>query len=79
MWSPVLLSRTSVLIHPKRRSLQLLTLDSQSVPLLSSSTLATTRLFSVSVSLLLFYRQVHLCHISGSTCKRYCMLFVFLI
>ena len=56
-------SRTSLLIHSKCNSVHLLTPNSQSLPLLPApSPLATTGLFSMSVSLFLFCRQVHLCH-----------------
>ena len=47
-------------------------------PTLSLSSLAATSLFSMSMSLFLFCRKVHLCHILDSRCKRYHMVFVFL-
>ena len=40
--------------------------------------MATTSLSSRSVSLFLFYRYVHLCHIFDSTYKLYHMIFAFL-
>ena len=75
---PVLYSRTLLFIHPIYNSLPLLIPDSQSFPPTPSSPLATTSLFSMSVSLFLFCRQVHLCHISDSTYKCYYMVFIFL-
>ena len=47
-------------------------------PTPSPSPLATTSLFSMSVSLFLFYKQVHLCYILDTTYKWYYMIFVFL-
>ena len=52
---PCLYSRTSLLIHSKCHSLHLVTPNSQSIPLLPSL-LATTSLFSTSMSLFLFCR-----------------------
>ena len=75
---PVLYSRISLLIHSTWNSLHLLTPNSLSIPLLPPSPEATTRLFSASVSLLLFCRQVPLCHVSDATFKWYHMVFVFL-
>ena len=63
IYSPVLYSRTLLFIHPIYTSLPLLIPNSQSFPPPPSSPLATTTLFSMSVSLFLFCRQVHLCHI----------------
>ena len=65
-------------MHSIYASLHLLTPNSQSVPLPPLSCLATTSLFSVSVSLFLFCRWVHLCRILDSTYKWYHMVFVFL-
>ena len=42
----------------------------------SLSPLATTSLFSMSVSLFLFCRWAHLCHILDSMCKRYLSHFI---
>ena len=50
----------------------------QTPSLPSPHPLATITLFSMSVSLFLFCRQVHSSHILESTCKRYHMVFVFL-
>ena len=66
------------IIHPIYNSLHLLTLNSQSVPLLFPSLLATTSLFSMTVNLFLFCRYISLCHILHSTYKRCHMVFVFL-
>ena len=54
-------------------SLHLLTPASQSF--LCNPFLATTSLFSMSVSLFLFHRYVHLCHSSDFTYKWYHMVF----
>ena len=78
MWFPVQYSRTSLLIHSKCNSLRLLTPNSPSIPLPPPPPLATTGLFSMSVSLCLFCRQVHLCHILDSAYTRYHMVSVFL-
>ena len=75
---PVLYSRTLLFIPPIYNSLHLLMPHSQPFPLPPPSSLATTSLFSMSVSLLLFHRQVHLCHTLDSTCKWQHMVFVFL-
>ena len=69
----VLYKRTSLLSHSN--SSHLLTPNSPSIPLPPLSW-ATTSLSSMSVSLFLFYRQVHLCHILDSTYKWYHMAFV---
>ena len=53
---PVLYSRTSLPIHSKCNSLHLPTPNSPSIPLPLHSPLATTSLFSKSVSLFLFCR-----------------------
>ena len=50
----MLYSRTLLFIHPIYTSLHLLTPNSQSIPLLSPSPLATTSLFFMSVSLFCF-------------------------
>ena len=65
----LLYSRTLLFIHPLYNSLQLLIPKSQSFPPPLSSSLATTSLFSMSVSLFLIHRYVHWCHILYSTCK----------
>ena len=56
-------------IRPVSNSLHLLTPNSHSIPPASPSSLATTSLFSVSVSLFPLHREVRLCHILGSTYK----------
>ena len=71
---PCAISRTLLFIHSIYNSLHLLIPNSQSFP---SSILGNHSLFSVSVSLFLFHRYVHLCHISDSTYKWY-HIFVFL-
>ena len=58
----VLHSRTLLSIHSKCDSLQLLTPNPQSIPLPLLSLLPTVSLFSMSVSLFLFYRWVHVWH-----------------
>ena len=63
---------------PKCKSLHLLTPNSQSIPPSLPSPLASTRLFSMPVSLFLFCRYVHLHHILDSMYKWYHMVFVFL-
>ena len=60
---PELHGRTALLIHSKCNSLHLLTPNCPSLPLPPPSPLATTGLFSMSMSLLLFCRWVHLHHI----------------
>ena len=72
---PVPCSRTSVSVHPVDESLPLLIPNSQSFPPSSTSPLATTHLFSTSVSLSLFHRYLHFYSISDSTCKWYHMVF----
>ena len=67
--SPVLYNRILSFIHSIYNSLHLLTPNSPSIPPPSPSPLATTVLFSKSVSLPLSHRQVHLCLILDSTCK----------
>ena len=73
---PVLYSRILLFIHSKCNSLRLLTLSPQSIPLPLSSRLVTRSLSSMSGSLSLFCRLVHLCHILDSMCKWYHMVFV---
>ena len=82
---PVLYSRSLLIIYSKYNTnrLHLLIPNSQSIPLHlpplpHSHSLIITSQFSRSVSLFLFFRYVHLCHILDSTCKWYCMEFVFL-
>ena len=60
--SLVLQSSTSLLIHSKCKSLHLLTPNSQSISPIPQP-LAITSLFSMSTSLFLFSRQVHLCYV----------------
>ena len=74
----MLYSRILLLIHSRWNSLYLLTPNSQSIPFPPPSLLATTILFSMSVSLSLFCILVHLCHILDSTYKWHHMVFVFL-
>ena len=50
----------------------------QTPSLLLSLPLRTTSVFSMSLGLLLFCRQVHLCHILDYTYKWYHMVFIFL-
>ena len=59
----------ALFIHSFYNSMHLITPISPSFPPLSFSSLATTSLFSLSVSLFLFHRYVHLCHILDSTFK----------
>ena len=68
----------TLLIHPVYSSLLLLIPNSQSISLPSPSPLATTSLFSMSLSQFLFHRPVNLCHILDSTYKWYCTVFVIL-
>ena len=76
---PVLYNRIPLLIHSKYNSLHLPTPNPLTIPLPPLSPLATTSLFSMSVSLFLFCAifQVHLCHISDSTYKWYHMVLSF--
>ena len=67
--APCALQQTLLLIHSLCNSLHLLIPASHSMPLPIPSPLATTSLFSMSVSL--FHRQVHLDHILDSTWKWY--------
>ena len=64
-----------VFIHSKCDSLYLLTSNSQFILLPPSSPLAITSLFSMFVSLFLFCRYVHLCHILDNTYKWCYMVF----
>ena len=68
-------SRTSLFIHSPYSSLHLPTPSSYSIPLLPASLLETPSLFSVS--LFLFCREVHLCHVLDSTSKWYHMILSF--
>ena len=70
----MLYNRTLLFIHPIYNSLHLLNPNSQSFPF----PLATTSLFSMSVSQFLDHRYVHLCHLLDSTYKWYHLVFVFL-
>ena len=58
----MLYSRTLLFIHPIYTSWHLLIPNFQSNPLPTPSLLATTNLFSMSVSLFLFHRLIQLCH-----------------
>ena len=60
-----------------QNNLHLLISNSLSTPPPPHSSLATTGLFSASVSLFLFGRYVYLCYILDHTYKRYHMVFVF--
>ena len=55
--------------RPTYNSLHLLIPNSPFLPRPTPSPLAATSLLSVSVSLFLFRKKVHLCHISDSTYK----------
>ena len=68
---------TLLFAHPIYNSLHLLIPNYQSF-LPPPSSLATTSLFSMSVSQFLFCRYVHLCHILDSTYKWYHMVLIFL-
>ena len=72
----VLYSRTLLFIPSLYNNLHLLIANSPSISSPPPST--TTSLFSVSMSLLLFRRQLHLCQILDSTYKWYHMVSVFL-
>ena len=74
VWFPVLYSWALLFIGITHASLHLPVPNSQSIRPHPPSSLASIRLFSVSVSL--FHRSVHLCHILDSTCQRYHMVFV---
>ena len=74
---PVLYSRTLLFIHSKYNSLHLHTTNSQSIPL-PLQPLESIGLSSMSVSIILFRRQIHLCHILDSTYNCCHMVFVFL-
>ena len=69
-------SRTSLFIRSKFNAST--NPNSLFIPFPPPFLLATTSLFSISESLFLFCRQVHLCHILDSTFKWYHMIFVFL-
>ena len=75
---PNYVHKTSLFIHSKCNHLYVLTPNSQSIPHPPPSPLAITSLFSMSVSLFLFCRQIHLHHILDSTYKWYYIVFVFL-
>ena len=60
-------SRTLLFISSVYKSLHLAIPTSQSIPPPSPSPLATTSQFPISMSL--FHRSVHLCHILDSTYK----------
>ena len=66
VWFPVLYSWALLFIGITHASLHLPVPNSQSIRPHPPSSLASIRLFSVSVSL--FHRSVHLCHILDSTC-----------
>ena len=74
----VLYSRTSLFIHPIYNSSHLPIPNSQAIPLPPSFSLAARSLFSMTVSLFLFYAQVYLHHILDSIYKWYQRVFVFL-
>ena len=66
--------RILLFIHLIYHTLPLWIPNSQSIPSQPTLTLATTRLFSMSVSLFWFHRYVDLYHILESTCKWYHMI-----
>ena len=66
---PVLYSRALLPIHSICNSMQLPAPNFQLIPLQSPYPLTATSLFSVSESLFLLCRQVHLCHILDCTYK----------
>ena len=72
----MLYGRTLLFIHPIYISWHLLIPTSHSTPLLPTTHLAATSL--IFMSLILFHRQVCLCHILGSVYKWYHRVFVFL-
>ena len=61
---PCAISRTLVFLHPTHNSLHLLIPNGQCFPPHPFSPLAIRSLFSMSVSL--FHREIHLCHIWDS-------------
>ena len=63
--------------HSTYNSLHLLTPDSHSIPPLPFFPLATVSLFSMSMTLFLFYSLILLCYSLDSTCMWYHMVFVF--
>ena len=73
---PCPLSRTLFFVHSICNSLHLLTPTSQSLPYIIRSLLATTILFSMSMSLSLFCRWIYLCHILDSNYKWYHIVFI---
>ena len=73
---PMLYIRT-VFIHPVWNSLNVLISDSQSFPLPPPLPLGNHKSDSISVSLVLLCRYVHLCHILDSMCKWYHMYLSF--
>ena len=75
---PCSVQQDLLLIHSEWNNLHLPTPNSPSIPLPLPSPWATTSLFSVSASLFLFCRRVHLCHSLDFTYKWYHMVFVFL-
>ena len=67
IYVPVLYVMILLFIHSVYTGLYMLIPNSQSVSLPPPSPFATTSLFSVSLILFLFHRQVHMCHILDST------------
>ena len=85
VWFPVLYSRTLLFIHPMFAFaspvswvLEVQLISNSCPSLLCPSLHCSTSLFSIPMSLFLFHRYVHLCHILDSTHKWYPMIFVFL-
>ena len=72
------ISRTLLFICSKCNSLHQLTPGSQFIPLPSHLPFGNHSLFSMSVSLFLICRSVHVCSILDSIYKWYHMVFVFL-
>ena len=68
-------------IHPRYSSLYLLLPNSRSFPSPPSAPLATVKgqLFSMSASLFLFHRYIHLCCLSDPTFKVFVFLFLSLL
>ena len=75
---PLLYSGTLLFTHSIYNSLHLLIADSQPLPPRLGSRLAVTSLLSISMSLFLFCRQAHLCHVLDFSYRGYHGVFVLL-